>query len=829
MQHATRLSSSPHQPSHHQPSQIHQLLWKRVLVVMLLTLLLAGCDAAAQVVANSSGSNAGNTEADSAVTQAPVDAPSALTRQGRSTPEEAARAFLEAWDAQRIEEMYQLVSARSEEFYPFADFRAEYSLVQSTTAFAGLEYTIRNVREQGNSADVTYDVTLESSTFGSIQDTERTMRLMQEGNQWYIAWTPGDILNGYATGVRLRPERLFPQRASIYDRNGNPLAQENATVLLVRVRKQDMSNVNDCARLLAEVMLRSTASIQSLFVGYNDDTLFRVGEISRETYNANRAEMDSICGTNIPVPELNNAQKVVSASGGRDYYGHGAATHVTGYIGRVPQDQLSLWQSRGYTETDIVGLAGIEGAYQDTLAGRPEQVLRLIDPAGMEIRVLGSAEGQPPTGMTLTIDRELQRATMEAFNDAFNYARINWAAPGLASGGAAVVLDVNTGEVLAMASYPTFDPRLFDPNSTYGANNLLGDVVNDPRQPLRNKAIQEQYFPGSTFKIVTLLAAADAGLWAPGEIFNCELRWTGQERFGDAPPIREDWRVVFEEDPAGEVTMAEALTASCNPFFFEMGALLFQQRNDLLAEYAELLGFGRPTGLGSDLGVTEAGGSIPRPNDVTSVINNAVGQGDVKTSAAQMAQMVAAIANGGTLYEPYIVQSIGGVDGQPLRERREPTVIRDLTDELSATALEVTREGMCDVPVTELGTGYYVFGEGNEEAGAAPYTSCGKTGSAQAGPPESNIPPNSWYVAYAPRENPEIAIAVVVPTSREGSEVAAPITRRIMDNYFNAPIAPFPEWWEEEYEPVPVPRGLAGLEEEEEAENDTDGNQGQGQ
>ncbi len=790
------------------PHSTRHLTWTRPFIVVLITMLLVGCDAAAHVVANTNSDSAEETIS----TEAPVDAPSALTRRGRSTPEEAARAFLEAWDSQRIEEMYQLVSPRSEEFYPFSDFRADYSLVQSATAFAGVEYTIHNVQMQGSSAAITYDVTLESSTFGNISDPDRTMRLMREQDGWYIAWTPGDIIQGYATDVRMQPERLFPPRATIYDRNGNPMAEENATVLLVRVRKQDMSNVDECARLLAGVMLRSTASIQRLFAGYNADTLFRVGEIGRETYNENRADLDGLCGTGIRVPELNNAEKIVSARGGRNYYGHGAATHVTGYVGRVPQEQLSLWEARGYTETDIIGLAGVEAAYQDTLAGRPEQILRLLDPSGAEIRELGSAEGQPPTGLTLTIDRELQRETTRALNDAFNYASINWASR--ASGGAAVVLDVNTGEVLALASYPTFDPRLFDPNSTYGTNNLLGEVVNDPRQPLRNKAVQEQYFPGSTFKIVTLIAAADRQIFLPEQTFDCELRWYGQERFGDAAPVREDWRVVFEEDPAGEVSMSEALTASCNPFFFEMGALLYQQSNDMLARYSEMLGFGQPTGVGSELGVTEAGGSIPRPNDVTSVINNAVGQGDVKTTAIQMARMVAAIANGGTLYEPYVVRSIGGVDGQPLQETTEPNALRDLNDELGADVLDITREGMCAVPNTELGTGYYVFGDGNEEAGAASYTSCGKTGSAQAGAPESNIPPNSWYVSYAPRENPEIAIAVVVPTSREGSEVAAPITRRILDHYFDAPIAPFPVWWEDEYEPVPVPRGLAGLEDE---------------
>jgi penicillin-binding protein 2 len=244
--------------------------------------------------------------------------------------------------------------------------------------------------------------------------------------------------------------------------------------------------------------------------------------------------------------------------------------------------------------------------------------------------------------------------------------------------------------------------------------------------------------------------------------------------------------------------MAQALTASCNPFFWEVGALMFRRDANLLSNYARQFGFGQRTGLIGLTAEREASGQIPAPTSVDAALNNVIGQGDTSTTALQMAQLVAAVANGGTLYQPYMVRQVGGVDGTEVLQTIEPEVMGSLG--VSEEALAITIEGMCDVTTDEeLGTSYRIFND-------APYSSCGKTGTAQAGDA-----PNAWYVAFAPADDPQIAIAVVVPRSREGSEVAAPITRRILDRYFGAPAASFPSWWETEYVPVEPPRGVGGI------------------
>lgn len=447
-------------------------------------------------------------------------------------------------------------------------------------------------------------------------------------------------------------------------------------------------------------------------------------------------------------------------------------------------------------------------SYQDTLAGRPDQSLRLIDSSGVILRSLGSAEGDEPTSVTLTIDRGLQWDTAQTFIDAWNYGGPDFAT--VANGGAAVVMDVNTGAILSMFSFPTYDPRIFVLDSAYYNTNTINanatsqlTYANSFNQFLPvapaviNRAYSEQYAPGSVFKILSTLAAADSGTWQRDTVFNCDLTWDGAP-LGDTAGLREDWRVVEGLDAAGEITMATALTTSCNPFFWQVGALMYQEDSNLLYDYATRWGFGQRTQLNGL--ASEATGVIPQPSNVTTAINDVIGQGDTSVTALQMVRLVAAVANGGTLYQPYLVQQVGtGENAQEI----SPIVTGQL--DVSEMALEVTREGMCGVPINlDFGTSTNVFGDNRIQPS---YTSCGKTGTAQ-----TSDAPNSWYVAYAPADNPQVAIAVVVPNSREGSEVAAPIVRRILDNYFDGAVAEFPDWWQTPYVPVQAPQGVPASE-----------------
>jgi penicillin-binding protein 2 len=732
-----------------------------------------------------------------------------VIEQAGLSPQEVVESFLNAWAAQDFQAMHSLLSPRSVEIYPYDDFAALYSKTHADIGFENVSYTLGGINEQGNSAAINYDVMLNTNPFGDIPDTKRTIRLVRDGDKWEIAWSPMDIINGMTANVILSQSREFPDRGNIYDSQGRPLVTELGRSIRLVLRLSEMRGEAECTDLLSRIMLRPASYFTQLYIGYRAaDSAFFVGEIEGEIYSRYENELVNLCGTDV---DLEFIGAKATESFGRSYFGNGALAHVTGYFGFMSSEQTAVWQARGYSDTDWVGGAGIEYSYQDILAGSPDQSLRLIDSSGAILRSLGSAEGSPAAPVQLTIDRELQWDTAQAFSDAWNYAANNWVR--VATGGAAVVMDVNTGAVLSMYSFPTYDPRIFNSDSSYWATstefsqalsqiNRAGsnDAILPLGEALRNRAFSEQYAPGSTFKIVSTLAAADSGIWRRDQLFDCQLQWFGRE-LGDSREFRTDWRTEEDSDPAGEITMAQALMTSCNPFFWQVGAEMYRDDPNMVYNYARQFGLGQATGL---VGLeNEASGNIPQPDAVDVALNDVIGQGDTTVTALQMARLVAAVANGGTLYKPYIVQQVGGFDDVPVMESFDPIVTGQL--DVSPEALSIVREGMCGVPTDpNFGTSYSVFDD--NEYGTPPYSSCGKTGTAEATPSA----PIGWYVAYAPADNPVIAIAVVVPNSRHGSEVAAPITRRIFDHYFNAPnIVPYPDWWNEnEYVPVPVPEGF---------------------
>src|SRR5688500_1786581 len=210
-------------------------------IAFLMVLCLTACGAMPPLPGQSTGED----------TASPVP----QQHSGR-TPEQTARSFLDAWAVEDFETMYSLVSPRVLQVYPFDDFRAQYSNADSQIGFESVSYTIQDVRVQGTSAAITYDATLQSSTFGEIEDAGRVMRLVTEGGGWHVAWSPMDILNGMTSSVRLRSERRFPVRGTIYDRNGLPLVQDNGTAIVIILREFDIRDVEACFSILARLMMR---------------------------------------------------------------------------------------------------------------------------------------------------------------------------------------------------------------------------------------------------------------------------------------------------------------------------------------------------------------------------------------------------------------------------------------------------------------------------------------------------------------------------------------------------------------------------------------------
>ena len=355
---------------------------------------------------------------------------------------------------------------------------------------------------------------------------------------------------------------------------------------------------------------------------------------------------------------------------------------------------------------------------------------------------------------------------------------------------------MNTGAIRALVSWPSFDPGIFNTSESGAPLRFVTNLTTSTRQPTVDRSTR-QVAPGSIYKIITTAAIAEEALVADGAIFQCEHSWDGT-RYGDTVGTRYDWTYADELPPTGPITLSQALTASCDPFFYEYGAQLFLRGANLLVEYAERFGLGARTGYDDFLSAGEDSGNNAPPAAAAAAINNAIGQGDVQLTPLQMAQAVAAIANGGTLVQPYLVQRIGGMNDAPLAHEYEAPEPRSLG--LSDATIATVQRGMCDV-VTDgkLGTAAWVF------ARLRDYSLCGKTGTAQ-----SAGAPYAWFVAYTPAEDAELALVVMVENSHEGALVAAPILRRILDDHYGAARADWPPRWQDEYDAPTLGPGGTG-------------------
>jgi penicillin-binding protein 2 len=745
------------------------VLWSVVLV------LLPACGTVSTMMSSSSGE-------------------AGINLVGPSTPQQVAEQFLTAWNAGDTEAMYALISARSQGLYAFETFDRVYTSLSNEIGQRGVSFTLNPATLQGESASLSYDVTVDSELFGPIEDTERTLRLVREGDQWRVAWSTMDIFDGYTADASLSVETVPQRRANIYDRDGDVLVEERGIVSVLYVQQNLMNTVPDCQRLLADLLYEPLSELQEEWSGFLPETIFYAGEIDEQVEIEYRDRLRDTCG-------ITRDNGLIDTRVTRQYTGQGAIVHVTGYIGPIPQEpeaEKNRWLARGYSEGDLIGRAGIELQYEPQLAGRPPRVLRITAPNGTVLRELGNTDGTPAQPVYLTIDDELQIETARAVAWGFNYASNSWAEPGRSPGGGAVVMDVNTGAILAMASFPTFSPTLFNPDSPApNRGQRLGDIVNDPRSPLTNRVTQEQYSPGSVYKIISTAAVLNEGLIRRDRIFDCGLTWDGSETYGDTFSPRSDWRLTDGLEATGEIVPSQALTSSCDPFYYEFGARMFREVGpDVLVRYTNMFGINGPTGIAV---YPEAAGNIPRPASVEEAINNAIGQGNTQTTVLQNAVMVSAVANGGTVYQPYIVQQVGTSNN--IQVQGEPTVVGTL--DLEDWVLEEVQRGMCDVIADDVkGTAFWIF---NDNTTNAPYVACGKTGTAQAG-----YAPHAWFVAYAPADDPQIAVVAMAQHSREGSEVAAPMVRRIMDAYFDAEPAEFPFFWTEDYVPLEIPDGGTG-------------------
>jgi penicillin-binding protein 2 len=440
----------------------------------------------------------------------------------------------------------------------------------------------------------------------------------------------------------------------------------------------------------------------------------------------------------------------------RYYPANGFAAQLLGYVGEVSPRELA--QFSAYRMGDLIGKFGIEKKWESILRGKGGGQQIEVDATGRRLRVLGSMEASAGQSLVLTLEAELQRRAEELLEG---------------REGSIVVLDVHNGDVLAMANRPVFDPNIF-------ARGITPDewrsLTEDPLHPLSNRAIQGQYPPGSTFKVIMAAAALEKGVISPATRFSC----SGGFPFG---------RRVFhcwKKGGHGSVDLHQAIAQSCDVYFYQVGQRL---GINAIAEYARKFGMGAPLGIGLD---HEAGGVIPDPvwkkerlgsawfaGETLSVV---IGQGYVTATPLQMAVVAATVANGGTVYRPHIVKRVLGDDGEPIKEFR-PEVLQKTG--IDPRILQIVREGMRDVVNSRAGTG--------KKAQLPTILVAGKTGTSQViagtkgkgkGLPRQ-YRDHAWFIAFAPADAPEIAVACLLEHAGEGGgAAAAPVVKEVLSSYF---------------------------------------------
>lgn len=485
------------------------------------------------------------------------------------------------------------------------------------------------------------------------------------------------------------------------------------------------------------------------FSSYNTPVTL-AGNLDIDTVAAISERGTDLSGVNITVDDIRQ-------------YNTTLAAHVLGRVAAISADEYKALKDKGYDINDTLGKDGIEKALEDVLRGIDGTYAVEYDPYGAVVDQYFLEDPDPGDNVVLTLDMKLQAVAEQALKDTLTKLRDTKKEGdgGDAEGGCAVVIDVKTGEILALANYPTYNLETF--SADFAANN------SNPLAPLFNRCIAALYSPGSTFKMCTSVAALEEGVITPGT----KIRDTGTYTFYEDYHPR-CWIYRQYGSTHGLINVSQALKYSCNYFYYEVGRLM---GNKTLAGYAAAFGLGQKTGIeltGEKSGHMasaayreQTGGE---PWYAADTLMAAIGQSDSQFTPVQLANYVATLVNGGTRYQPHLVKRITNNTGDSVIQEIVPTVLN--TVEMSDSTVKAVKEGMKGV-VTEDGTASSYFKGFPIQVG-------GKTGSAQNTGGRSA---HGLFVSFAPYDNPEIAVCVVGEYAGSGGSLA-PVCLEIYRQYF---------------------------------------------
>lgn len=569
---------------------------------------------------------------------------------------------------------------------------------------------------------------------------------------WYLQVLKGSDFMGLSENNRVRLISLPSYRGEITDRNGMTLASIRPSFNLY-ITPEDVQDLGETLNTLKEKIDFDIEKVK-LDIRQSQpfiDVLIKA-DIQRDQVAFVEENNRLLGGVHLKVEPL------------RNYHYKELAAHVLGYLGEINKDKLMKGEA-GYRMGDIVGKEGIELLFEQDMQGKKGYKEVEVDVSGRELAILRKSPPQSGNHLQLTLDLRIQKVVEQSMTGT-EEEPIN---------GSAVVIKVQTGEILAMTSKPSFDPNLFSAGISVAEWRKL---IFNTQHPLQNRAIDGQYPPGSVYKIIAAYAVLEEEAMTPEDTVFCP----GYFRLGRR--VYRCWR----RGGHGEVDLHDALVQSCDVYFYTVG---HKMGIDTLGRYAKKLGMGSLTQINL---IGEKPGLVPTRDWKIKVrgeewlagetISASIGQGFNLVTPIQQALLVATVANGGIVLKPYLVKQIKDKDGRVVKEVF-PSIEKRL--ESRPDTLSLIQKGLFGVVNEKRGTGW--------RARLKKIKVAGKTGTAQVvqlkiGPAsveEDEIPykhrDHAWFVGYAPFENPEIAVAVIVEHGGHGGSAAAPIVRKIIQAY----------------------------------------------
>jgi penicillin-binding protein 2 len=624
---------------------------------------------------------------------------------------------------------------------------------------------------------------------------------------WFLQILAGDRFAELADSNRLRTVVSQAPRGHILASDGSDLVVNRPALALTAERQLLVNAAGQPRDASAARTVRRLAELLDL----DEATLLRrIGDVRYSPFRPVPIAVD--VSPELVLTVRQNQELFVGISAEtipvRDYPEGDLAAHLVGYLGQISRDELSEARFADYRGGDLIGRGGLEQSYEEELRGRGGQEVFVVNRRGSVIDVQSRRPPEPGLDLVTWLDLGVQRATEIALAEGIVASRSIMRSDGRtlpSTAGSAVVMDVRSGGIIAMASYPSYDPTEF----VGGVSSDYWAFVNDPEQgqPLNNRPIAGQYPPGSVYKIVSGAAMLEAGLVSPTTRIACPGSFTV------ADVTFRNWNPANE----GPMDLATALKRSCDTYFYELAFRQWQaeQRQDVPDEIVQRIsrefGLGAPLGIdlpGERAGVVpgrewrqsfwlryrdgyceRAGRAQPRTLEYDllldlcrfggiwrggDAVNMSIGQGDVLTTPLQVLASYQAIANDGVLLRPTVGRELRSADGTLVRSI-EPEVLSVLG--LSPTELRAIQRGLERTVMEPGGTAVGAFsGFPLRDVPVA-----GKTGTAERKPRV----PYAWFAAYAPADDPRYVVVVSVEEGGGGSQTAAPIARRILEHLFD--------------------------------------------